>query len=383
VEPIEDSHYHVRFDRGVMRLSREVEIYQWVEETKEKTEEKETLGGGKDTVKIEWKEYTKQWKTTYNDGGNFELPGHRNQRPPGIEPGRDMKLCDRVEFGKDFILGSGQLMQLDEANTLTELPGGGQLRCKANERLKFIVDGDYFFTGMQGSCDPREPKVGDVRVKFTAVKDGSVTVLALQAEADKAQQPSKGCFLPYRVIQRPLCSCYFTEEQEKKMNLQEALKEDFVSDAIWGGPLGWCCCCPCNLIASCCAQMVPELHDAWYGTRTQAACFTAVTGRAVAQKWCLRLLGWLMMWVGLMCLFTPFTTVINAIPFIGPWISSFGGAVAGVLSFLVTMIIAFLIIAVAYAIYHPLWGLVVLGVLGGIIAGIVALSHALHPVAAF
>jgi hypothetical protein len=381
VKPIEDIQFHVRFDRGVIKLSREVEIFQWVEETKSKTEEQETLGGGKDTVTTEWKEYTRQWLTTYNDGSGFEEPGHTNRNPEGINPGIDSKLCDRVEFGKDFILDTTLLIQLDEDTTLTELPGGGQLRCKANTGLKFVLHGQYFCTGAQGSYDPNEPKIGDARVKFKAIKDGIVTVLALQAEADESQKPSKGCFLPYRVIQRPLCSCSFTEEQEKELNLQEATKDDFTSEAIWGGPLGWCCCCPCNLVACACASMVPELHKVWYGKRTKEACFKDVKNEAMIMKWCLRFLGWFIMFLGLCGLFTPFTTLINIIPVIGPWLASLGGAIVGVFSFLVTLVIAVLIIAMAYSIYHPVWGLIVFTALGGIIALILVLGHALHPAA--
>ena len=81
------------------------------------------------------------------------------------------------------------------------------------------------------------------------------------------------------------------------------------------------------------------------------------------------------MWVGLYLFFGPLLMLIRFIPFIGPFLSSFGGALIWFLTFFTTFIIASAIIVVAYLVFHPVLGLFYGLVATATVGGVIALSH--------
>jgi hypothetical protein len=380
VVAVEDSLFNVRFSSGVIKLSHQVEIYQWEEEEHEKTEEKETLGGGKETTKTKFYTHEKKWLSSYEDGQAFqEKEGHVNKKPPGVDPEPNglTETCAKVEFGKGFLLQDIELVQLGHGSVLgPEVEGfPDKLTFKRNGKLQFIRNGIYFHAREGGTANADVPEIGDVRVTFNWLKDGEVTVVGLQSDG----LDGKGCFLPFRVIRRPICSCSgLPEEQEKEMLREEAEKkpQEYANEAVWGG-LGWCFCCACNIVGMCCAAATPQLHDAYYAKVSKSECFNRAKKAQAAQKWIIRVVGWLMMFIGLDLLFSPLTTVLKVLPFIGPFLSSVGGAITAVFSFIVTVIIAIFIISLAYLVYHPCMGMIAFTCLAGVIAGIIALTHAL------
>merc|ERR1719160_327097 len=87
---------------------------------------------------------------------------------------------------------------------------------------------------------------------------------------------------------------------------------------------------------------------------SKAACLRDLSSRAAAMKWGIRLVGWLMLFIGMCSWFSPFNTLISGIPFIGSFLSKFTGFVTGAFSFIVTVVVAILIIGLAYMAYHPM-----------------------------
>jgi len=110
-QPVTLPNFNVRFESGVIKLVNDVEIYQYKEEEKSQSKEKETFGGGKTTETRKWKEYSAMWLGTYNSGQNFEKQEYQNSKPAGITAGSQSETCKRVEFGKGFLLSAAELDQ--------------------------------------------------------------------------------------------------------------------------------------------------------------------------------------------------------------------------------------------------------------------------------
>merc|ERR1719291_1003539 len=91
-------------------------------------------------------------------------------------------------------------------------------------------------------------------------------------------------------------------------------------------------------------------------------------------KWGLRLLAWILLWVGFNMLFAPLEVIADIIPFLGPYLGSGISAILTFITFLYTMAIATFIVSCAYLIYHPKIGVLYIGLTGVIIAGIVWLQ---------
>lgn len=373
VRPVADEQFNVRYESGVIKLSSRVEIYQYTEVEKSETTERDTLGGGKEKTTRTWQEYPVGWHAHYDSGASFKDANYRrlNSRPQGIEAGTFSDTCERVEFGRGFLLGAAELNQLPSGSTakLNSKPV-----CKGNASLNFAPSGDDYYYCGKGSSN--QPEVGDVRIMFTTLEDGPTTIVGLQAEG---KEPGRAGFLPYRVIRRNICPCCpISEDREKELLLAEAKKgkSDLISEEMWGGIM-WCCCCPCNIIQMCCAgAMLPELHHVWFGTLDKAACFSNIQTRAAVLKWVMRLVGWVVMFAGLCLLFGPFTTILEVIPFgIGSWLSSIGNAIVTAWSFMVTLVVATLIIAMAYSMYHPMVGIMAFCLMFLIISAIVVLVN--------
>jgi hypothetical protein len=384
MEGVKDPQFNVSYESGVIALTSTVEIFQWKEvEKEEKKEEEDNFGGGKTTKTRKWKEYHKQWLDTYESGENFEKEGHKNNKPAGLEPGTKTQTSGRVEYGKGFLLDK----------TLTDNLIGFKddqidaLNCEVASGLTFKTAADkdrngatWYYSGT-GSMD--EAEVGDVRVRFSVLRDGPVTVLALQT---KGQETGRGGFLPYRVIARPMCSCLFglSEDEEKQKLYEEANKssEDISDEDAWHGPFA-ICCCACNLVQFVFNKLVlPEILFVHYGQLSKDKAIEKCREAANMTKWVIRLVGWLLMYIGCYLIFSPFLMMLRLIPLgIGGFLSDIAGFAIAVMAFASTATMATLIIAMAYTMYNPAKGLLMWALFFAIIIGFIALCNALGDAA--
>lgn len=163
-EMLVDSDFGV--SANAIRLRRDVEMYQWKET--EKSETRKKLGGGEETVTTYT--YTKEWSGMLNDTAGFHEPaGHEN--PPEF-PCDNLTLdAGQVAVGA-FYLPPDLIAQLSDFKLLTvrDIPEGAQWPEGAR------TDKGGIYVG----ANPAQPQVGDVRIKFSMVEQGPVSVVAAQ-----------------------------------------------------------------------------------------------------------------------------------------------------------------------------------------------------------
>jgi hypothetical protein len=162
-ESVSDPEFGIEAPALVLRRS--VEMYQWKEN--KRTEEREKLGGGKETTTTFT--YEKVWNDDLIDSGNFQESGHAN---PSSMPYRDENFSvSDARLGAwradDSILSAldGQPLSLSEDG---EFPDGF-----------WLADGQTLYSGE----NPKSPQIGDLRVKYSAVPPQPASVIA-QADGD-------------------------------------------------------------------------------------------------------------------------------------------------------------------------------------------------------
>jgi hypothetical protein len=162
-----------------IRLVREVEMYQWKEESSSETQKK--LGGGEETVTTY--KYSKAWDSSYNNSSDFKQPGgHEN-------PSMDV-------HGANFQVPSAKLgaFQLDEP-VLSQIGGDKALPLKPDQTaaVQAAYSGSKKLTIVDGGIylgwNPSSPVVGDYRIKYELAPLGTISVIG--------QQSASG-FVPYQ-----------------------------------------------------------------------------------------------------------------------------------------------------------------------------------------
>jgi hypothetical protein len=151
VAPLEDPLY---LNPGpYMALTRDVEVFAWIE--KKETREEKKVGGGKETTTTYT--YEKAWTRDPKDGSEFRYPeGHRN--PPPVARPDSFKVPTASVGGYTF------------APAEASLPAGDALPLTP-EVLKpgFRIDGQYLYIGVGSNVTP---VLGDARLTFRALKPG-------------------------------------------------------------------------------------------------------------------------------------------------------------------------------------------------------------------
>ena len=165
--PAEDEMFGVT-GPDLLKLRRIVEVYQWVEETKQTQRTK--LGGGEETI-TEYS-YTKKWDDELHDSAEFKRPqGHENVKAK-VEAASFQ--ATEVSLGAfrlpEFLLTQWQDFQphpLPDPETLPD-----SLRDTATVQEKWLVLSET----------PAAPVSGDARVQFESMKPGEISVLARQVQ---------------------------------------------------------------------------------------------------------------------------------------------------------------------------------------------------------
>lgn len=341
-----DPQFHIGFERSCIRLESFVEVFQYIQ--KEKVEEREKFGGGKDVVTTF--HYTCEWSSRWHDSQNFEDPSKVNHKPHGLELGSHRTNCSRVECGHGFLLPEGLVSQCREFISAERFLDS-QVRTMHGVTFE-KQSGGIFYYHMDGNQARLESKVGDARVRFDYVPDGPISLLALQVE--KAGE-ARDTFLPYRLTGGSWLTG--SGEEDEKIALRqkaELSKSDLALQTM--GP--WSCLCqPCVAFCSwteCLEQFTPEIYDLFHGSKGQAECFQGVAERMQLLVWGFRLMGSLLLFAGLYLLLEPFLASITVLPVLGTLSVKLGTWLLCVLCFIVTVATVCLIIALAYLLYRPL-----------------------------
>ncbi len=264
--PVVDPDYGVSLP--ALRLERSEEIYQWVEDKKSETKQK--VGGSEETTTTYT--YDKKWVDEPVKSSEFKKPeGHTNEGEliagDANTPAKDVTL-GAFDVPENLVkrMGNSIKQVLTDADLAT-LPA--DLKASAK-----IQNGAFYF-----GENPKEPKVGDVRVSFKIVKPGTFSILAAQLD---------GTFEPYQTK---------------------------AGDAI---------------------DFIEE------GTVSAETMFkNAATANSIIT-WLVRFLGFLFMAFGFMAIMKPLSVLGSVIPFIGNIIGMGTGLIsfvlAGTISFLVIAI---------------------------------------------
>jgi hypothetical protein len=147
---------------NAIRLARSVQMYQWQEESESKTEKK--LGGGTETVTKY--SYQLTWSPKLIDSNNFkDQTDHSN---PGSMryPGRD--ITAGVITAGDYNLPA---ILVEQLNNWQPVDLGADLDVPAG----LVQHGSELISG-----NPDKPQVGDLRISYSAILPGPVSVVAQQ-----------------------------------------------------------------------------------------------------------------------------------------------------------------------------------------------------------
>lgn len=155
--------------KGAVKLRRDVDMYQWVEDKESETRKK--AGGGKETTTRY--SYATAWKSGRVESSHFYKPdGHYN---PPLSVGSFETAADPITVGAfsvpwDMVNMMSWYSPLLPSTLSTEGITDESLRARAH------IHGGGFYVG----SDPQHPRVGDIRVDFNTVPEGPVSILARQ-----------------------------------------------------------------------------------------------------------------------------------------------------------------------------------------------------------
>ena len=174
---LEDSLFGIKVN--AILLERTVEMYQWVEDSESKSEEK--MGGSEETTTTYT--YKKEWSSTWMDSSEFQEEGHRN--PPRIPFEGKRSLAKNVFLGafalSERIIGYVGGTQPYPIPNEYAIPAGfkNAIAYGAPE----IRGNAIYFPYNQGEVEASsaaEPQIGDVRVSFQMILPHNFSIVAQQ-----------------------------------------------------------------------------------------------------------------------------------------------------------------------------------------------------------
>jgi hypothetical protein len=148
-------------------LEREVEMYQWQEESRSREEKK--VGGGSETITTY--EYKKVWSSRPIDSSSFRHPEGRVN--PGSFPyGSEQLWADQVTLGELGLASTfvSSLAQKERIPLASDLLEGAP---DESVRTTFQVVGGELYRGQS----PSAPQIGDLRVRFHVAPVGVASVV--------------------------------------------------------------------------------------------------------------------------------------------------------------------------------------------------------------
>ncbi|MBS2040113.1 TMEM43 family protein [bacterium] len=147
-----------------IRLSRQVQYYEWVEE--KETKKRKKLGGGEETITTYT--YDKKWVDSHQDSSGYKEKGHDNPAPPA-------DVSSTVINSTDSTIGAFKLQDpvLKEVDSYTALP---LKDLSLPEDRDFELKDGVIYDGQ----NPSSPNVGDVKVQYQVVEPGQLSLVAKQ-----------------------------------------------------------------------------------------------------------------------------------------------------------------------------------------------------------
>ena len=158
-----------------IRLSREVEMYQWIEDSD--TKEKKKLGGGVERTTVYT--YKKDWASDVVDSSGFHEQGHDN--PGAMEFGSVQKSAANVTFGA-FRLNERQVARIGSAQAF-QFPASftcGVARVQVRGQTIYVPNVETRRNPLNNRDVLSQPRIGDMRVTFRVVYPHDISLIAKQ-----------------------------------------------------------------------------------------------------------------------------------------------------------------------------------------------------------
>ncbi len=293
--PVRDGAFGIT--ASALKLRREVEMFQWKEESKSETKKK--LGGGEETTTTY--SYSKAWSSSLIDSSDFQKSdGHAN--PAKMPVGSETFTAEGIHVG-EFQLPDSLTALIN--NYVPRPVTAAEAKAAAKEQSADIrtAPGGILYVG----ADPQAPVVGDLRIAFQMAPSGPISIIAGQ---------NGKTFEPFAV---------------GKHGALELLET---------------------------------------GTFSAAAMFQKEKEGNAALTWILRLVGFVMMMIGLALITNLFSVLASIVPFFGDIV----GAGTGILAFLIALPLTLVTIALAWLAYRPVIGIpLLLAAVGSVVFGIMKL----------
>lgn len=155
---------------GAMKITRKVEVYQWVEKATKKTDKK---AGGKKVTKTTYS-YEQKWSSKIEDSSKFKIKkGHVNVRAKMVAENKTF-TASKISIGKFSLtpeqasgLGSSKKYELKQSD-LDKMPANVKGVAKLSDGMIYM------------GADPSKPRNGDSRITFEVAQPGDATVVGGQ-----------------------------------------------------------------------------------------------------------------------------------------------------------------------------------------------------------
>ena len=286
-----------------IRLDRKVEYYQWVENAQ--TREREKIGGGKETTTTYT--YEKKWVDKPVNSAEFKDPQYQSANKVLSEVEERNEMAQHVTFGA-YTLPELFVASISGSEPV-EVRMTEEQRFTWDERLHMLRPKVNTKTSLVHTSantvylglSPNSPQIGDVRVTVTKVPPADISLIA---------QVDGSTFKPYKAKNGQS----FSRLQMGKVSAEEMIEQAKSENNLWA--------------------------------------------------WVLRLVGVLLIVIGLKGMFGLLPMLFKVLPFLG----SIVDAGVGLVSWIFGLAWSFIIIAIAWLVFRPIIGISLLVLaIGGIV----------------
>ncbi len=309
---------------NAIRLSREVEIYQYVEQQHSETKKK--MGGGTETVTTYT--YEPAWVQAPIDSNTFENPDARTTcRNVGIMRFQDDELmAANVSFGA-FKFGPEIIAKIGGSKGYTLAPD-----FQLPQQLKVLgarIEGEYVIV----------PYTAPATTTANAINQ-AVNAVAGAGDANAAGQAIANAVVPQPVTQIGDLRVKFAITKPHDVSLIAVQKGDTFTDYT--------------------AKNGKKQFLFRDGTHTATDLFEAKAASNKMKRWFFRAIGFILMYIGMGMVFRPLSVLADVIPFIGTIV----GKGTSFVAFIIAAICSLVTIAIAWIAYRPILAISLLVVAG-------------------
>jgi hypothetical protein len=309
---------------NAIRLSREVEIYQYVEQQHSETKKK--MGGGTETVTTYT--YEPAWVQAPIDSNTFENPDARMTcRNVGIMRFQDDELmAANVSFGA-FKFGPEIIAKIGGSKGYTLAPD-----FQLPQQLKVLgarIEGEYVIV----------PYTAPATTTANAINQ-AVNAVAGAGDANAAGQAIANAVVPQPVTQIGDLRVKFAITKPHDVSLIAVQKGDTFTDYT--------------------AKNGKKQFLFRDGTHTATDLFEAKAASNKMKRWFFRAIGFILMYIGMGMVFRPLSVLADVIPFIGTIV----GKGTSFVAFIIAAICSLVTIAIAWIAYRPILAISLLVVAG-------------------